>query len=246
MTEDAYPRTRRFLMGRSRDALSEREKVLLESVVDKVERFTAPHTVLKRGDVVDQSTILIEGTIARVIHEDGKRHIVALHVPGDFVDLHGFALKRLDHDVVSIGSVQIGYVPHERIQAILETEPTLARMLWYSTLLDAAMHREWIMKLEHLSADGRLAHLVAELWQRLDFVGLAGENGFSLPLTQQELADACGTTSIHMNRVVKKLRETGVVDISRGQVTVLDRDALKDLGSFDPAYLYGSGPLKLT
>ena len=131
MTEDAYPRTRRFLMGRSRDALSEREKVLLESVVDKVERFTAPHTVLKRGDVVDQSTILIEGTIARVIHEDGKRHIVALHVPGDFVDLHGFALKRLDHDVVSIGSVQIGYVPHERIQAILETEPTLARMLWY-------------------------------------------------------------------------------------------------------------------
>ena len=233
-------------MGRSRDALSEREKVLLESVVDKVERFTAPHTVLKRGDVVDQSTILIEGTIARVIHEDGKRHIVALHVPGDFVDLHGFALKRLDHDVVSIGSVQIGYVPHERIQAILETEPTLARMLWYSTLLDAAMHREWIMKLEHLSADGRLAHLVAELWQRLDFVGLAGENGFSLPLTQQELADACGTTSIHMNRVVKKLRETGVVDISRGQVTVLDRDALKDLGSFDPAYLYGSGPLKLT
>ena len=246
MTEDAYPRTRRFLMGRSRDALSEREKVLLESVVDKVERFTAPHTVLKRGDVVDQSTILIEGTIARVIHEDGKRHIVALHVPGDFVDLHGFALKRLDHDVVSIGSVQIGYVPHERIQAILETEPTLARMLWYSTLLDAAMHREWIMKLEHLSADGRLAHLVAELWQRLDFVGLAGENGFSLPLTQQELADACGTTSIHTNRVVKKLRETGVVDISRGQVTVLDRDALKDLGSFDPAYLYGSGPLKLT
>jgi CRP-like cAMP-binding protein len=246
MTEDAYPRTRRFLMGRSRDALSEREKVLLESVVDKVERFTAPHTVLKRGDVVDQSTILIEGTIARVIHEDGKRHIVALHVPGDFVDLHGFALKRLDHDVVSIGSVQIGYVPHERIQVILETEPTLARMLWYSTLLDAAMHREWIMKLEHLSADGRLAHLMAELWQRLDFVGLAGENGFSLPLTQQELADACGTTSIHMNRVVKKLRETGVVDISRGQVTVLDRDALRDLGSFDPAYLYGSGPLKLT
>lgn len=246
MTDDPYPHTRRFLLGRSRDALTEREKALLESLVAEVERFTAPHTILKRGDVVDQSTILIEGTVARVIHEDGKRHIVALHVPGDFVDLHAFALRRLDHDVVSIGSVQIGYVPHDRIQTVLETEPNLARMLWYSTLLDAAMHREWIMKLEHLSADGRLAHLVAELWQRLEFVDLAGENGFSLPLTQQELADACGTTSIHMNRVVRKLREAGVVDISRGQVTVLDRQALKTLGAFDPAYLYGQGPLKLT
>ncbi|WP_088636147.1 Crp/Fnr family transcriptional regulator [Phaeobacter sp. 22II1-1F12B] len=246
MSNQDFPYTRRFLQGRSRDALSEREKGLLEGCVENVERFTAPHTILDRGEVVDQSTILIEGTVARVIQDNGKRHIIALHVPGDFVDLHGFALKRLDHDVVSIGTVQIGYAPHHRIQKILETEPTLARMLWYSTLLDAAMHREWIMKLERLSADGRLAHLVAELWQRLDFVDLASENGFSLPLTQQELADACGTTSIHMNRVVKKLRETGVVDISRGQVTVLNKKALKALGAFNPAYLYGQGPLKLT
>ena len=246
MTEDAYPYTRRFLQGRSREALSEREKAVLEGLVENVERFTAPHTILERGTYLERSTILIEGTLARVIREGDKRHIVALHVPGDFVDLHAFALKRLDHDIVSIGSVQIGYALHTRIQEVLETEPNLARMLWYSTLLDAAMHREWIMKLEHLSADGRLAHLVAEIWQRLDFVDLAGENGFFLPLTQQELADACGTTSIHMNRVVRKLRESGIVDISRGQVTVLDKEALKKLGAFDTAYLYGQGPLKLT
>lgn len=246
MTEDAYPLTRRFLQGRSRDALAEREKELLEGLVERVERYTAPQTILERGNVVDTSTILIEGTVARVIHEGGKRHIVAIHVPGDFVDLHAFALKRLDHDVVSIGTVQVGFAPHHRIEHILETEPNLARMLWYSTLLDAAMHREWIMKMEHLSADGRLAHLMAELWQRLDFVDLAGESGFSFPLTQQELADACGTTPIHMNRVVRKLREAGIVDISRGQVTVLDKDELVRIGAFDPAYLYGKGPLKLT
>jgi CRP-like cAMP-binding protein len=246
MTDDDFPKTRRFLQGRSRDALSRREKALLEGLVERTERFTAPHVILNRGAVVEQSTILIEGFVARVITEGGKRHIVALHVPGDFVDLHAFALKRLDHDLVSIGAVQIGYAPHDRIEEILRSEPNLARMLWYSTLLDAAMHREWIMKLEHLSADGRLAHLVAELWERLAFVDHAGENGFALPLTQQELADACGTTPVHMNRVVRKLRETGVVDISRGQVTVLDRAALKALGTFDAAYLYGKGPLKLT
>lgn len=246
MSDDDFPNTRRFLQGRSRDALDAREKGVLECLVERVERFTGPHKVLERGTVLHQSTILIEGFVARVIHGDGKRHIVALHVPGDFVDLHAFALKRLDHDVVSVGTVQIGYAPHDRIEEVLKNEPNLARMLWYSTLLDSAMHREWIMKLEHLSADGRLAHLVAELWHRLGFVDLAGASGFPLPLTQQELADACGTTSVHMNRVVRKLRETGVVDISRGQVTVLDRAALWSLGSFDPAYLYGNGPLKLT
>lgn len=246
MTEDDYPKTHRFLQGRSRDALSPREKALLEGLVEGTERFTSPHVILRRGSVIERSTMLIEGFAARVITEGDRRHIVALHVPGDFVDLHAFALKRLDHDLVSIGAVQVGYAPHDRIETVLKTEPNLSRMLWYSTLLDAAMHREWIMKLERLSADGRLAHLIAELWERLAFVGLAGQNGFALPLTQQELADACGTTSVHMNRVVRKLRETGVVDISRGQVTVLDREALKVLGNFNPAYLYGEGPLKLT
>ncbi|WP_231388706.1 Crp/Fnr family transcriptional regulator [Pseudooceanicola algae] len=226
--------------------MSAHEKAILEGLIEGVENFTAPHTILRRGDILDRSTFLIEGTVARVIHEGGKRHILALHVPGDFIDLHAFALKRLDHDIVSIGAVQIGYAAHEKINELLTTEPNLARMFWYSTLLDAAMHREWIMKLEHLSADGRLAHLIAEMWERLAFVGLAGENGFSLPLTQQELADACGTTAIHMNRVVRKLRETGVADISRGQVMILDKAALKRIGAFDPAYLYGQGPLKLT
>ncbi|EAQ11326.1 CRP-like cAMP-binding protein [Maritimibacter alkaliphilus HTCC2654] len=246
MTERDYPLTRRFLQGRSREALSEREKGILEDLVEDVERFTAPHVILERGDVVNRSTILIEGMIARIIAQDGKRHIVALHVPGDFVDLHAFALKRLDHDVVSIGTVQVGYVTHQSLNRVLETEPNLSRILWYSTLLDAAMHREWILKLELLDADGRLAHLCAELWHRLDFVGMAGENGFALPLTQKELSDACGTTSIHMNRVVRKLRESGIVDISRGQVTILDRAALERVGRFDASYLYGDGPLKLT
>ncbi|MGR3567154.1 MAG: helix-turn-helix domain-containing protein, partial [Pseudooceanicola nanhaiensis] len=88
-------------------------------------------------------------------------------------------------------------------------------------------------------------HLIAETWQRLDFVGLAQPTGFAFPLTQAELADACGTTPIHLNRVVRKLRETGVADISRGRVSVLDHAALKDIGRFNTAYLYGQGPLHL-
>ncbi|GGL97315.1 transcriptional regulator [Pseudooceanicola nanhaiensis] len=245
MSREAYPLSHRFLRGRGRSQLSADDCGTIENLFHDVERFTTAHTILERGDVLDQSTLLIEGFVARVIREEGKRHIVALHVPGDFVDLHAFALKRLDHDVVSIGPVQIGYVKHARLEALIPKKPQLMRMLWFSTLLDAAIHREWILKLEQLSADGRLAHLIAETWQRLDFVGLAQPTGFAFPLTQAELADACGTTPIHLNRVVRKLRETGVADISRGRVSVLDHAALKDIGRFNTAYLYGQGPLHL-
>ncbi|MFN4099565.1 MAG: Crp/Fnr family transcriptional regulator [Pararhodobacter sp.] len=245
MTAPDYPLSHRFLQSRARHRLSDHECRLVEGLINDVERFNSAHTVLERGDVVSRSTLLIEGFVARVINGGGKRHIVALHVPGDFVDLHAFALKRLDHSIVSIGPVMVGYTTHRQVEEVMQKEPHLARMLWFSTLLDAAMHREWILKLEHLSADGRLAHLIAEIWQRLDFVGLADPSGFSFPLTQQELADACGTTAIHMNRVVRKLRETGIADISRGRVTVMDKDALVELGSFDPSYLYGKGDLML-
>ena len=170
---------------------------------------------------------------------------MSIHVPGDFVDLHAFALKRLDHTVVAIGPAKVGYVTHEKLERLIATHPHLGRMLWFSTLLDAAIHREWILTMEHLPIEGRLAHLMAELWHRLSFVDLGDEDGFNLPLTQVEIADACGTTPIHLNRVVRSLREAGIMELTRGRVTILDRARLEQAGKFDPAYLYGEGSLKL-
>ncbi|AJE48869.1 Crp/Fnr family transcriptional regulator [Celeribacter indicus] len=244
MTQDRYPLTHKFLMGRARHHLDDREKGLLEESIVEVQRCPSAHVVLERGDVIERSTLLIDGFIGRVIFENGQRHIVALHVPGDFVDLHAYALKRLDHNVVAIGPVRVGYIPHTRIDELMNTEPHLSRMLWFSTLLDASIHRQWILKLEQLSADGRLAHILAEMWTRLDFVGLAETGGFALPLTQAELADACGATSIHMNRVIRKLREAELADVSRGRVTFLNRESLMNLAGFESSYLYGEGTLK--
>lgn len=240
-----YPLTGRFLMGRVRHALREREKELIESMVERTESFAAPHTVVERGQRLDQSTIVIEGMVARVVPRKRARHIVGLHMAGDFVDLHGYALKRLDHHLVTLGPARLGYVPHERLRALLSQEPHLARLLWFATLLDAAIHREWIVTLEQHTADARLAHLLAETWCRLDFVSLADKDGFDLPLNQIELSNACGTTTVHMNRTVRTLRESGVAVIRRGRVTIPDRTKLNTLGGFEPSYLYGEGALRI-
>lgn len=240
---DQFPLTGRFLMGRSRHAMSAREKQILETAIEDVDQLEPRHRLHARGQVSDRSTMLIEGFIIRTIEEGGRRYIVGIQVPGDFVDLHAFALKRLDHDLYPLGPVKVGYSSHRRLAHIHQDEPHLARLLWFSTLLDAAIHRQWILKLQKLKANRRVAHMLAEIWCRLDMVGLARPNGFRSPLTQIDLADMCGTTAIHMNRALGELRRADVAEFRRGLVIVPDREAFEKHGDFDPAYLYGEGLL---
>lgn len=240
-----HPLTGRFLLGRSRHALGEREKDLLESSISQVEEFDRPHRILARGELADRSTMLVDGFILRTIEENDRRYVVGIQVPGDFVDLHAFALKGLDHNLVTVGPARVGYVPHDVIARIHESEPHLSRLFWFSTLLDAAIHRQWTLKLEQLKASRRVAHRLAEIWARLTMVGLGRSNGFRSPLTQSDLADMCGTTPIHMNRALSELRRENVAEFRRGLVIVRDRERFERFGDFDPAYLYGQGPLHI-
>lgn len=243
---DAYPLTGRFLMGRLRHAMGEEEKRTVEDLVESVREFDEPTQILARGQLCDRSTMLIEGFVLRVIRHDDRRFVVGVQVPGDFVDLHAFALKRLDHDIVTVGRAKVGHVAHNRLMEVMETSAHLARLLWFSTLLDAAIHREWIMTMEQLPAANRAAHVFCELWARLDLVGLGGPDGIDTPLIQADLADMCGTTAIHMNRALSQLRKDGLADFRRGVLRVADRRRLEDFARFDPAYLYGQGELALT
>ena len=242
---ETYPLTGRFLMGRLRHAMSAAEKDLVESLIERTERLPGGTVLLRRGELTDQSMLLIDGYVMRTIFEKGQRYVVGLHVPGDFTDLHAFALKRLDHDVVTVGEAMMGFVGHERISQVLAENPHLGRLLWFSTLLDGAIHREWILKLEQLTAARRVAHVFAELWHRLDLVGLGRRDGLRTPLIQADLADMCGTTAIHMNRALGQLKKEGIAEFRRGTLYVSDRAKLEEFAGFNPDYLYGQGQLRV-
>lgn len=232
--------TRRFLLGRARDALTEAQKQILESAVSGTKALP-PRTVLqRRGEVVNQSALLIDGVMCRYIDDhEGHRQLVSLQVPGDFVDLHAFPLKRLDHDVASLGPCTVATFEHHTLAEILEQHPRLTRWLWFSTMLDAAIHREWIFRLGRLGADGRVAHLFCELHERLAMVELAKDGCFAFPATQADVAEACGITGVHVNRVLRLMRERGLVVFRGNEVRILDLPGLKALAEFDPVYLYG-------
>jgi CRP-like cAMP-binding protein len=229
---------------RKRDEVSPEEERALRDIVTGVESVPPKQTLVRRGEPLNRSVLLLEGLMCR--HKDlrnGQRQITALHVPGDFLDLHGFTLKQLDHDVMSLSPARVAYAAHSDLTRLTEEFPHLTRLLWFSTNLDAAMHREWELSLGQRTGAARAAHLFCEILTRLEIVnGVAGRE-FSLPMNQTELGECLGLTVVHTNRVLRELRELGLVDFSRGHVTIHDIEGLRSLAEYDPTYLYlGKAP----
>ncbi len=235
----AFPLTGRFLVGRGRHRMTAEERRVLEDAASSVKDYPARHHLVRRGEPVDQSMMLVEGYVTRYMDDrEGYRQLVSVHIPGDFVDLHGFPTGRLDHDIGTLGPVRMALFDHQTLVGITERHPELTRFLWFATLTDAAMHREWIFRLGRLGADGRLAHFFCELNARLQLVGLAENGRFELPLTQPDLAEACGLTGVHVNRTLRSLREQGLLVFKNGQVEITDHAGLCALAEFESDYLY--------
>ena len=229
----------KLLLGRRRSQLTADDLAALERAVIETPSLSPRTTLIRQGELVTASTYLIDGYMCRYMDDHrGERQLVALHVPGDFVDLHGYPLKWLDHDLATLTPCRVARIPAARIDDIVRERPNLTRLLWFSTLLDAAMHREWIFRLGRLQAIKRLGHFFCEVEARLAAVGLSDGGRFTLPLTQADLGEACGLTPVHINRMIRGLRERGLLTMQGNVVTINDKPALYALCEFDPSYLY--------
>ena len=194
--------------------------------------------MIVEGEHLSVSRLLLDGLAARQkVVVDGRRQITALHIPGDFVDLHSFTLKRLDHDVVTMTACSFAVGPHEALREITETQPHLTRLLWLSTMMNAAAHREWLVSAGRRIAIAQIANLLCEMMVRSDIVGLARGSSYPLPITQDDVADICGLTPTHVNRTLRELRIKGAIDWQRAVVTIHDWNELRRIAAFDPAYL---------
>jgi CRP-like cAMP-binding protein len=235
--------TRQVLKGRKIAPLTPAERARLEGAISEVRCVEARSLLVRKGEELEHSTLLLTGLLSRYVDDRrGQRQFVSLHVAGDLVDLHAYPMKQLDHDVAALSDATVAILPHAAIRAIVEADAELARKLWFATLLDAAMHREWIFRLGRLDALGRVCHFFAETGARLQAIGEASSQRFDLPITQSDLGDACGLTSVHVSRVLKLLRDSDVCVFKDGKVVIGDYAALVRRGEFDPSYLYLEDP----
>jgi CRP-like cAMP-binding protein len=217
---------------------SEEERAIRNSVAE-TRTVAADHVLIRSGEELNSCFVLLDGWLARSKDlSGGERQYSEIHVAGDFADLHGFTLKRLDHDVLTLSRCVLGVVPHARLQDIGERHPRLARIYWQSTNIDAAITRELVLSLGQRSALSRMAHLFCELHMRLDAVGRAEPRGYDFPLTQRELSEYLGLTVVHANRTLQELRRRRLLELENRRLTILDRPGLEGVAQFDPAYLY--------
>lgn len=194
-------------------------------------------TIVEEADGTDPLHLLVKGWAARCHYlEDGSRQITDFVLPGDLCDLSRLGDGSMD-TVISLTAVKAALLDRKTVRAAMERYPALAEALMQLAFNEQAILRAWLVCLGQREKREHAAHLLCELQERLHHAGLVTDHEFDMPLTQEELAEAMGVTAVHMNRVLQRLRNDGLISLDRQHLRMLKPEQLKEIGEFDPAYL---------
>ncbi|RST30010.1 Crp/Fnr family transcriptional regulator [Sphingomonas ginkgonis] len=214
-------------------------KALLLAAGEGIRTFDARRDLMREGDEPRVVNLILSGWACRYkTLPDGRRQIVALFVPGDLCDPHIYILKRMDHNVGAITPVTAAQVGRDSFERLISERPRIVQALWWHELVVTAIQREWTLNIGQRTAYERMAHLMVEMFLRLQTVGMAEGNSIEWPLTQLDLADATGLTPVHVNRTLQAMRRDGLIELAGRRLTILDMAALKSTAMFNPEYLH--------
>lgn len=218
---------------------------------DRDALLALPHRVIKlrpqeyivrEGDRPHSCCLMLSGfSFRHKVAGNGGRQIFSIHMKGDVADLQNSLLGIADHNLQALTHVEVALVPVETILEIAFTRPAVGRAMWYETLVDASIFREWTLNVGRRDARTRMAHILCEFALRLEVAGLGERCSYQLPMTQEQLADALGLTSVHTNRTLMLLGEDGLISRSQRAIRIEDWPKLAKAGDFDSAYLHLSG-----
>jgi CRP-like cAMP-binding protein len=205
----------------------------------RLKTLPAHQDIIREGDIPSECCLVVEGFAYRyILTGEGKRQILSFHISGDIPDLQSLHLDVMDHSLGTLVGSTLALIQHDDMRALIRSHPRLGDLFWRDTLIDASTFRQWMVGLGRRSARGRIAHLLCELLVRLRAVQLVEDHSFALPVTQAELSDALGITTVHVNRVLQELRGENLISLRGGALKVLDWKELKSTGEFDAAYLH--------
>jgi CRP-like cAMP-binding protein len=202
-------------------------------------RIGARRDLIKQGATPRNIYLISQGWACRYkTLPDGRRQIVDFLIPGDLCDLNIYILSRMDHSIGAISALDVIEIPREELEAMIDRHPQITRALWWQELVSKSCHREWIVNVGARSAMERVAHLLCEMFLRLESIGATDGHSCDFPLTQGDLGDATGLTAVHVNRTLQRLREKGLITLVNRKLVIPDMAALKAIGLFNPDYLH--------
>ena len=222
-----------------RSPLDDSDREALLGLPFRVQELDRGKFVTREGQASTASALLLSGyAIRHKLTVDGDRQIVSFHVPGDFVDLEASLLRVSDHNVQTVTRCEFAFVAVTAVRELLDHHPAIARAVWVDTLVDSSIFREWVLNIGRRDARARIAHILCEFARRLEVAGLGSTSGYELPFTQEQLADATGLTSVHVNRTLKSLEAEGLITRNKAFVGFPNWDRLRAVAGFSDLYLH--------
>jgi CRP-like cAMP-binding protein len=196
------------------------------------------YIVREGGDALNTCLMLSGYAIRNKLAGNGGRQVFSIHMRGDLADLQNSLLGTADHNLQALNHIEVALIRVEAIQEIAFARPAIGRAMWFQTLVEASIFREWTLNVGRRDARTRAAHLLCEFALRLEAAGLGEKAGYELPMTQDQLADALGLTSVHTNRTLMALSAGGLISRTRRMVRINDWMRLAEVGDFNAAYLH--------
>lgn len=220
-------------------ALSEADRRAIDNLAGATQRLPAGRDLIREGDRPERVFLLVEGWACRYkTLLDGRRQIMAFLIPGDLCDIHIFVLKAMDHSIAMLSDAVVLGIEPNVLLALMDAHPAVERALWWATLVDEAVLREWLVNMGQRDAYTSIAHLLYEMWLRVRAVGLADGDQFSLPLTQVQLGDTMGLTPVAVNRALQRLRQEGLITLDQRRLTIHGPEQLAAVSGFQSRYLH--------
>lgn len=222
-----------------RVALSEEDRQAVLALPFKLKTLEASTYITREGDLPTLCGVLVSGFAYRQkLTGDGLRQILSLHIPGEALDFQHLFLNVADHSVQMLTHGEVAFVPVKDMQALARSRTAVGRAILVDILAEASIFREWVLNVGRRDARARLAHVLCEFGRRLEAQGLAGPDGYELPITQEQLADALGLTAVHVNRTLKSLAASGLITRQKRSIRFADWERLREVGDFSQRYLH--------
>jgi CRP-like cAMP-binding protein len=209
----------------------------LTSLTSQPREYAAKQDMIREGDRPGPVFVILKGWACRYkILPSGTRQIMAFLLPGDACDLHIGMLTAMDHNLQALTPCQVTLIPGDRMEALLEEHPAVARAMYKSQLIDEGILRAWIVSMGRRNSVERVAHLMCELYLRS--LSIKSTDDVAFPISQIVVADALGMTPVHVNRILKELRVAGAMTLRRGHLSITDPLKLVQIAGFDENYLH--------
>ncbi|MDT8758222.1 Crp/Fnr family transcriptional regulator [Sphingomonas psychrotolerans] len=223
----------------SLNALDESALGAIRSLPCRVRQVARGTTIVSDGELVVECCVLLQGYACRhKVTKDGGRQIVSFHLSGDILDIQHLFLERADHNVQTISDATLGFVSTAALRAIAHEHSDIAVALWRDSLIDASVFREWVLNVGRRDAKMRIAHMLCEFAVRAERAGLGSQAAFTLPMTQEDIADATGLTAIHVNRMLRSLTEEGAISREGREIRIADWSVMRRTADFSEEYLH--------